>query len=197
MIHPVRYSRLVATLRADAARSRARILDAARSCEPSELRLNDVAHRAGVGVATVYRHFPTVEALTAALAQGAVERLRDVAREAAADPDPGRAFDRLLRGALELQLADAGLQTVLLADESAIPELAGLRAELLEVAEQVLTRARAAGLVRPELTLAGVQRLVCGIEHAVRLGGGSDRGLYIEVLLAGLRSAGGGELGVP
>lgn len=180
--------------RADAARSRARILDAARGCALSELRLNDVASRAGVGVGTVYRHFPTVDALTAALAEGAVGRLRDVARAAAADPDPGRAFDRLLRGALDLQLADAGLQTVLLADESAIPELAGLRGELLGAAEQVFARAHAAGVVRAELTLAGVQRLVCGIEHAVRLNSGRDRDLYVEVLIAGLRSSSGASM---
>lgn len=189
MTHPFRYDRAMAALRSDAARSRARILDAARECELSELRLNEVAQRAGVGVGTVYRHFPTVGALTAALAQGAVERLRDIAREAAAEPDPGRAFDRLLRGALDLQLADAGLQTVLLADELAIPELAGLRAEVLEAAERVFARAHAAGAVRPELTLAGVQRLVCGIEHAVRLNAGRDRDVYLDVLLAGLRSS--------
>jgi AcrR family transcriptional regulator len=177
----------MAALRSDAARSRARILDAARGCELAELRLNEVAHRAGVGVGTVYRHFPTVEALTAALAEGAVRRLRELAHEAAAEPDPGRGLELLLRGALALQLEDAGLQTVLLADESVIPELAGLRAEALDESERVFARARAAGAVRPELTLQGLQRLVCGVEHAVRLGGGRDRELYIEVLLAGLR----------
>jgi AcrR family transcriptional regulator len=177
----------MAALRSDAARSRARILDAARGCELAELRLNEVAHRAGVGVGTVYRHFPTVEALTAALAEGAVRRLRELAREAAAEPDPGRGLELLLRGALALQLEDAGLQTVLLADEASIPELAGLRAEALDEAERVFTRAREAGVVRPELTITGLQRLVCGVEHAVRLGGGRDRELYLEVLLAGVR----------
>jgi AcrR family transcriptional regulator len=178
----------MAALRSDAARSRARILEAAHGCERADLRLNEVARRAGVGVGTVYRHFPTVEALTAALAEGAVRRLGALARDAAAEDDPARGLDVLLRGALELQLEDAGLQAVLLADASAIPDVAALRAQALADAEQVFARARAAGVVRAEVTLSGLQRLVCGIEHAVRLSGGRDRDLFVEVLLAGLRA---------
>jgi AcrR family transcriptional regulator len=177
----------MATLRSDAARSRARILEAAGSCDLAELRLNEVAHRAGVGVGTVYRHFPTVEALTAALAEGAVRRLRDLTRAAAADPDPAHGLELLVRGALDLQLQDAGLQTVLLADESTIPELVALRAEARDDAERIIERARAAGVVRPELTVPRLQQLICGIEHAVRIGSDRDRELYVEVLLAGVR----------
>ncbi|AYF98041.1 TetR/AcrR family transcriptional regulator [Protaetiibacter intestinalis] len=174
-------------VRSDAVRSRARILDAARGCEGAELRLNEVAHRAGVGVGTVYRHFPTVDALAAALAEGALERLRELAREAEADPDPGAALARLVRGALALQVDDPGLQTALMADPSDIPELAALRAEVGEVGERVFARAQAAGVVRAELTLGSLQRLICGLEHAVRLGDADDRELYLDMLLAGIR----------
>ncbi|MER6941898.1 helix-turn-helix domain-containing protein, partial [Nocardioides sp. NPDC000441] len=54
-------------LRSDAARSRAKILDTARARPVTDLRLNELARAAGVGVATVYRHFPTVDALVEAL----------------------------------------------------------------------------------------------------------------------------------
>ncbi|MGY5765433.1 TetR/AcrR family transcriptional regulator [Brachybacterium sp. DNPG3] len=173
-------------LRSDAARSRARILEAARGLDLADLRLNDVARRAGVGVGTVYRRFPTVEALVAALAEGALRRLREATAAALAEPDPGRAVEQLLREALALQLDDAGLQTALLADDPLAPELAALRAEALAEAEAVLERARAAGAVRPDLTAATLQRLVCGIEHAIRIGDGADRALCTEVLLAGV-----------
>ena len=62
------------SVRSDAMRSRARILDAARECDPGALRLNEVARAAGVGVGTVYRHFPTAHALVEALAADGLER---------------------------------------------------------------------------------------------------------------------------
>lgn len=175
-------------LRSDAARSRARILEAARGCA-GEVRLNDVARLAGVGVGTVYRHFPTVEALTAALAEGAVQRLRDLARDAEirSETDPAGAVADLVRGGLGLQLEDAGLQTVLLADADAIPEVAAVREEVLGSVARVLERARASGAVRPEVTLARLQHLVCGLEHAARLGDPADAELYLRVALAGIR----------
>src|SRR5690606_41241090 len=108
----------MAALRSDAARSRARILEAAHGCERADLRLNEVARRAGVGVGTVYRHFPTVEALTAALAEGAVRRLGALARDAAAEGDPARGLDVPLRRAHALTRASAGLSVVLHVDTS-------------------------------------------------------------------------------
>jgi len=178
----------MAAIRSDAARSRARILEAARGCA-GELRLNEVARRAGGGVGPVYRHFPTVDALTAALAEGAVERLRDLAREAErrSESEPGEAVADLVRGGLGLQLEDAGLQTVLPVDPEAIPGAAAIRDEVLAAATRVLERARAAGVVRPDLTLARLQHLVCGLEYAARLGTPDDGELFLEVALAGIR----------
>jgi len=176
----------MASVRSDAARNRARILDAARECAITDLKLNDVARRAGLGVGTVYRHFSNIEALVAALAEGAVEKLRALARTAEREPDPERALAALVRGGLSLQLADAGLQTVLLADASEIPELAGVRAEVMGAAERVLARARDAGVVREDLTLERLLHLVCGIEYAARLGAPGEGELYLDIALAGL-----------
>ncbi|WP_030155402.1 TetR/AcrR family transcriptional regulator [Glycomyces sp. NRRL B-16210] len=173
------------TLRSDAARSRARILDAARRQPITELRLNDLAREAGVGVATVYRHFPTVTALVEALTIEALEQLVDEARTAAADPDPALAFTRLVRSTATRQLEHQGLQTVLLSDEVS-SAARGLRDELFDLAQTVLTNAITAGAVRPDLSLDQVQRLVCGVEHAVRLGDGSDRDLLLDVVVSGL-----------
>ncbi|ACZ31459.1 regulatory protein TetR [Xylanimonas cellulosilytica DSM 15894] len=178
------------TLRADAARSRARILDAARRRPITELRLNDLAREAGVGVATVYRHFPTVTALVEALTLGALEQLVDEARAAAAEPDPARAFTRLVRETATRQLEHQGLQAVLRSDEIS-SAARGLRDELLDLAQTTLTNAIAAGAVRPHLSFDQVQRLVCGVEHAVRLGDGSDRDQLIDVVVSGLTLASG------
>src|SRR3954468_9163530 len=86
-------------LRADARRNRERVLIAARAAfaeHGREAQMDDVARRAGVGVGTVYRHFPTKEALVNALALDLFERLVQHAREALAIEDPWEAFTQAL-----------------------------------------------------------------------------------------------------
>lgn len=173
------------TLRSDAARSRETILEAARRQPITELRLNNLARAAGVGVATVYRHFPTVTALVEALTLTALEQLVDEARTVAADPDPTRAFTQFVHRTAALQLEHQGLQTVLLSDDVS-SDARELRDELLDLAQSTLTRAIAAGVVRPTISIDQVQRLVCGVEHAVRLGDGSDRDVLLDVMVSGL-----------
>ncbi|MER7607881.1 TetR/AcrR family transcriptional regulator [Nocardioides sp. NPDC127503] len=172
-------------LRSDAARSRAKILDTARDRPVADLRLNDVARAAGVGVATVYRHFATVEALVEALNLDALEQLVTEARAATEIPDPGEAFTTFVRSAALLQVEHEGLQTILLSEEVS-PAARALRDELFSLAETALETAIRNGVVRPDITTSHVQRLVCGVEHAVRLGDGTDRDLLLDVMLSGL-----------
>lgn len=179
----------MSALRSDAARSRSRILEAAGTHATDDLRLNEIAREAGVGVATVYRHFPTVRALVEALTAGSLDRLLTLAREAAAEPDPGTAFTLFLRGTLTLQLDDDGLQPILVTHDDEGPETSAVKAEIVTTAATVLDRAKAAGAVRGDVTLDQLQHLVCGIEHAVRLGLPEDRGPLLEILVAGLRPA--------
>jgi AcrR family transcriptional regulator len=175
-------------LRADAARSRERILEAARRSDPKDLRLNDVAREAGVGVGTVYRHFATAHALVEELTVEALERLSAIARRASADPDPGHGFETALRAVVDLHLEAGGLQAVLLANEDVSEEVAALKAVILTRLGDVLARAQAAGAVRPDLSTSQVERLVCGIEHAVRLGPPGDRDVFVDTLVTGLRA---------
>ena len=177
------------SLRSDAARSRARILDVARDVDVRDLRLNDVAREAGVGVGTVYRHFPNVGALVAALTTDTLERMRDLGRAAASEPDAGQAFESYLRGALDLQLADGGLQAVLLSPVDEAPRRARPRARSSRPSPTCCGRAQAAGAIRPDLTVLDVEHLVCGIEYAVRLGEPDDRDRLMAVLMAGLRAS--------
>ena len=177
------------SLRSDAARSRARILDAARDVDVRELRLNDVARDAGVGVGTVYRHFPNVGALVAALTTDTLDRMRDLGRAAASELDAGQAFESYLRGALALQLENGGLQSVLLAPVDEAPAAREAKAEIFATFSDVLVRAQAAGAIRRGLTVLDVEHLVCGLEYAVRLGEPDDRDRFMVVLMAGLRAS--------
>lgn len=176
-------------LRSDAARSRARILEVARRHQGRDLRFNELARETGVGVGTVYRHFPTTHALAEALAADTLQRLRALTYEAVADPDPGAAFARLLGTALSLQLGEGSLQAVLLSPDDEDDAVRTAKQEILAGFQDVLDRARGSGDVRPDISVEQVKHLVCGLEYAVRLGTASDRDQYLEVLLAGLRPA--------
>ena len=86
---------LARPLRADARRNRERVLEAARAAfgaEGSDVSLDDIARRAGVGAGTVYRHFATKDALFEAVVLDRIGELVEEAHALADDPDPGRAF---------------------------------------------------------------------------------------------------------
>jgi AcrR family transcriptional regulator len=174
-------------IRSDAARSRARILEVARAQDDRDFRLNDIAREAGVGVGTVYRHFPTVHALVEALSADTIDRMVEISRRATAEPDAAEAFSFYLRSALALQLEDGGLQAVLLSPADETDEVRAAKREIFDAFSTVLERAQAAGAVRDDLTLDRLSHLVCGIEYAVRLGAPDDRSPLLEILLAGLR----------
>ena len=80
-------------MRADAVKNRQRILDAAEAIFATEglsVPIDTVAERAGVGVGTLYRHFPTKEALFEAIVTARLEYLLELARAHAGAADPGR-----------------------------------------------------------------------------------------------------------
>ena len=180
-----------AGLRADSARVRARMLAEARRLLDSgdtDLPMNVLAKAAGVGVGTVYRHFPSNQALLEALAEPGYAALVAMARAAADDPDPAAGMTDLLRAALHAQLTDASLAAVLSTPGATCRSTRDLGQELGEAARRVLDRARAAGVVRPDVTPDDVRRLTCGIRHAVRSGGNlDDVDRYLEILVDGLR----------
>ena len=179
--------------RADAGPSgstRERILEAARvmvaggDMTPS---LNDLARHAGVGVGTVYRHFATHDVLIEALAD---ERLSEVvagARVALTEPDPVVGLEQFVRATLRLVMADRCLGAVLRTEGS--DRTGGRLAELEETVAVLLSRGRRAGALRPEVTARDLQRLLCGLDSAVRAGPDPDEAAarYVTILLAGLR----------
>lgn len=185
-------------LRADAARNRERVLAVARerlSCGDSTLQMNQIAREAGVGVGTVYRHFPTRQDLLEALVNEHVEALLAQARALEDSDEPRAGLHRFLRAALDLMLADIGLAEVLNAPRDANTRTAQLKTELFAASNRLLAQAQRAGIVRAELGADDVQRLMCGIEHAVRIGGDREAlaERYLTILLDGLRPPGPGK----
>jgi len=179
------------TLRADSARVRAQTIAAARARVEAgdlELPMNAIAKEAGVGVGTVYRHFPTRRALLEGLATESFTALIEEARAAAEHPDVATGLANLLRAALRRQLTDASLAAVLSEPAFECADTAELSKELGEAALRVMDRAREAGVIRPDVTPDDFRRLTCGIQHAARSGGdpeaAADR--YLDIMMKGL-----------
>jgi AcrR family transcriptional regulator len=155
--------------RADAVRNRALVVGAAAAVfaeQGTDTSVEQVAERAGVGRATVYRSFPTKEHLLAGVA---VERLRDVHRlviAALAEVDAAAALRRVLVQVAELQATDRVMLDALRL-EGAIPALARARARVDAAIEQLLDRGRRQGAIRADATVLDVRILMTGIAQAM------------------------------
>jgi AcrR family transcriptional regulator len=182
-------------LRKDAARNRDRIIEIARRYvdDGRPLQLNDVARTASIGVATVYRHFSTPEALLEAVALPAIEKLVRRAEHALTEPDPWMALRDFLAAAIEALLTDPAVPPVFAAPTDSLEHTGDLKRGLVTAFTELLTRAHAAGVIDSSVTEADMIPLMCGIAYAANVHSALDpaeratRGLrYLELLLTGL-----------
>ncbi|MBV8949444.1 MAG: TetR/AcrR family transcriptional regulator [Actinobacteria bacterium] len=181
-------------LRADALRNRAKILEAAEEVLATEglaAPIDDIARRAGVGIGTVYRHFPTKEALFEAIFVAWVQRLLDEARARIDAEDPGRAFfDELdswfehsvRHRAVAEGLADTGIDVR--------AATADLKQDLRDAIEQLLVRAQAAGAVRDDVQIGDVMLVTSGACTALNQSGlePDERSRTFRIMCDGLRA---------
>ncbi|CAN5562831.1 TetR/AcrR family transcriptional regulator [soil metagenome] len=152
-------------MRADARRNLEAVIEAARrlmSTQGLDAQMDDIASAAGVGVGTVYRHFPTKDDLIVALAEHRFQRLAELATEALAEDDPGPAFERFLFRGAELQASDRALSEVMRERPDAM-RAGATRAGLLELVRALLTRAQEAGAIRPDAVAEDIPMLMCGL----------------------------------
>ena len=174
-------------LRADARRNRERILKAARAvfaAKGRDAHLEDVARRAKVGVGTVYRHFPTKDALLEALAREQFDTLTLWAREAEEAADPWEAFNAVMWRGAELQASDRALMEAV-ADFK--PSVARQAEELHASIARLMARAQAQGAMRADASVEDVQLMMCGMGSVMQMGGDGWR-RYLTVMLDGLRA---------
>ncbi|MDQ4111756.1 MAG: TetR/AcrR family transcriptional regulator [Actinomycetota bacterium] len=142
-------------LRSDAERNRARILAAARQVFATEglsASMASVAREAGVGIATMFRRFPTKEELIAGVF---ADRMNDYAQAAIAgleDEDPWRGLSGFIERACELQAADSGFADVLTIAFPGAKELDDRRAVAYDATVRLIERAKAAGRLREDFT---------------------------------------------
>ena len=165
-----------------------------------ECQIDDIARTAGVGVGTVYRHFPTKADLFAALVTDRFERLADRAREALAEEDPWQAFCELMRYSAELQVRDRALSQFL----SSQPELgqhAAVESGLADITAELMAKAQRAGGMREDAVIEDVPTLICGLGAVTAGAAGNMPELnwerYVEIMLDGLRAPGVNKLPPP
>ncbi|GAA2157528.1 TetR/AcrR family transcriptional regulator [Actinomadura napierensis] len=180
-------------LRADALRNRAKVLAAAEdvfAAQGTSASTEEVARRAGVGIGTVFRHFPTKESLLEAVLVALLERLAAQARDLASAADPGEAFfgffARVVAQAATKQavtdaLAEAGVDAREATGRTG-PDVKAAIGTLLE-------RAQRAGAVRADIGPSEVTALLAGISYAAGRAGGSDD--VLRIAFDGLRPQGG------
>ncbi|WP_020667301.1 TetR/AcrR family transcriptional regulator [Amycolatopsis nigrescens] len=178
--------------RADAERNRAKVLEAARVLfaeRGDEVQLPEVARAAGVGVGTVYRHFPTRQDLVEATAEHRFEQILDYAWTVCRDSvGRGDGVERYLRYVGKVLDDDRGLSASIEAIRGA-PGSApkGRSREQLEEAVGVLIeQGRTAGTLRDDLTVSDVYMLVGCVSTAIRAGSGDWRRL-VDLALDGVR----------
>ncbi|MEV0390296.1 helix-turn-helix domain-containing protein [Nonomuraea sp. NPDC050643] len=167
---PARHSETAAVeLRADARDNRHRILEAAREAFATrglDVPMAAVARRAGVGVATLYRRFPSRESLVTEVFADQMAACGSAVEEALADPDPWRAFQTVIEKVCAMQVADQGFTEAFL---TAFPEAIDYERERSRAEAgfaDVVRRAKEAGRLRADFATADLVLLLranCGV----------------------------------
>ena len=183
-------------LRADAQGNRQRLLDAARDVfieRGPGAPLDEIARRAGTGIATLYRRFPDRQALIREVVRDAIERTTEEARLAAAEePDPFRALARYMHRVVDVRTA-AVIPALLDEIPFEDPEVRQAREAGPAVFQALVDAAHQAGELRPEVTSGDIGMLIVRMSRP--LAGFSaelDKGLshrHLDLLIDGLRVA--------
>jgi AcrR family transcriptional regulator len=181
-------------MRADAQRNYQRLLSAAVGAfiehGADDVSLEEIARRAGVGIGTLYRHFPTRQALLEAVYRDQVEALRARADELAGSRAPLDALADWLRALAAFSSTKHSLTSALLATLGKESDLLSICSKVIcEAADELLGRAKQAGEVRADADAMDLVRLV----HAVNIAtqrqptdpGQAER--LLRIVLDGLR----------
>jgi AcrR family transcriptional regulator len=178
------------TLRADARRNRERIMASGRELFARlgpEAQMDEIAAHAGVGIGTVYRHFPTKEALLTEMVRVRFQEFAEIATSFD-HLEPREALEHVMRSSAEAVEGDAGFQLAMMGSNDL--EWEGIeeqKAELAEAVTRIISRAVAAGVVREGFTFEDFGMVMCGVTATMYYKPGSaDWRRYLELILHGV-----------
>jgi AcrR family transcriptional regulator len=178
--------------RADAVRNRERVLEAAKavfSAGGPDASLEAVARRAGVGIGTLYRHFPTREALFEAVYRREVQQLVELAEQLKSAAEPVEALRRWLRSNVEVVATKKGMLAALALAVHGSSELYAYAFErLTKAVGALLDRAVAAGELRGDISPEDLLRALVGMSYMHDQPGWQESVLrLVDVFVDGLR----------
>jgi AcrR family transcriptional regulator len=154
-----------------------------------EAQIQDVAREAGVGVGTVYRHFPTKDALMGALMVQCMLENAEIGRTAAQLDDPWEAFATMIRDGCASMAADAAKRRMwMIASDEAFAYAASAKEEMTSVCAAAIARAHDAGVLREDFTSEDMPSLMCGMGAVIEQRGPADWRRLVEFALDGLRA---------
>lgn len=180
-------------MRADARRNRERIMAAAGELfarHGRDAQMEDIADRSGLGIGTLYRHFPSKQALLTAMVRERFSGMAGLAREAERIPDPGQALEAIVRSYLAAADGDAAFQLALMGSGDLHWDgVEQEKAEFSEVVTRIIGRAVAAGQARPDFTFADFRTLTRGVIATMyfRQAEPADWRRHLELVLGGIR----------
>ena len=181
---------MATVLRADAQRNLDRILEAAADAYAElgpDVTIDEIARRAGVGHGTVFRRFPTKDALWAAIIRLHLDELLAKAQKLLEVPDAGAALDQFVWLAAERMRRDRALFEGVEHCDS-FDEVAAAKQELYELVDTMIRRARRAGAIRRGVDSRDVGALVGAAIQASQHAEREDAWRrYVQVVLDGLR----------
>jgi len=193
---PARSAETARKPRTDAIRNRERVLEAAKavfSAGGADASLEAVARTAGVGIGTLYRHFPTREALFEAVYRREVEQLGELAEQLKSENDPVDALRRWLKSNVEFVATKKGMVAALALAAAGSSELHAFSFERLTKAiDTLLDRAIAAGEVRSDIRAEDLLRALIGMCYMHDQPGWQPTVMrLVDVFVDGLRVQGG------
>jgi AcrR family transcriptional regulator len=162
-----------------------------------EASMDDVAHRAGLGVGTAYRHFANKYELALAILAEAIERVYQLVDDAVANPDPWAGLVSFVEGTAEMQSSDRGLREVLMGVHDA-EQMEQVHDRLSGPLRELVERAKASGAVRADVESTDIGIVVTMLCTVADVTGDASPELwrrYLPMMLDGLRS--GPEPAVP
>jgi AcrR family transcriptional regulator len=188
-------------LRSDARRNLELILRAAGEAFAEggpEVGVADIARRAGVGTATIFRRFPSKDELLAAVFEARLNEMRGLVAQCAAEPGGIATIRAFFDRAIDFQLRDRGfMELVGKRHFAGDPRFTGCRDSILEGVGQMVARAQAAGELRSDVTATDLMVLVHTLGSGATFvdgAAGHFRQRYLDLLVDGLRPEGATEL---
>jgi len=186
----------VRKLRADGLRNRERLVETAKAgfnAAGPDVSLDEIARRAGVGIGTLYRHFPTRDAIVEAVYRREVQQLADAATRLLGSLPPGEALHGWMRLFVDYVATKKVIASALGSIAGGVSELyASSGARITGAVSLLVERARDSGDIRPDVDPADLLRALVGFAYG-NAGPGWEASArrLIDILMDGLRLSGG------